>query len=234
MAGLYCGTSGFSYPSWKPGFYPEKLPSKKFLEHYSTRLNAVEINYSFRRLLPESIVENWIRDTPEGFLFAPKAHQKLTHFQRLKRSEFTREFFDSLNILEQRNRLGPVLFQTPPNLSCDLPRLEEFLLDFPEGVRCAFEFRNPSWFVDPVYELLESRGIALCLAESEKLVAPERITADFVYFRLRKGEYSKEERQLITEKIRQFREDGKDVFVFFKHEDDPAGALYAEEILNSQ
>lgn len=234
MPKLYCGTSGFSYPSWKPDFYPDKLAAKKFLSYYATRLNAVEVNFSFRRLLPESTVTNWMADTPDGFLFAPKAHQKLTHFLRLQRNEFTKVFFDSLNTLRMQKRLGPVLFQTPPNLSCDLSRLEEFLLDFPEDIRCTFEFRHASWFDEKVYQLLESRNIALCLAESEKLVVPDRVTADFVYFRLRKSEYSAEERTEIASRVKNLLSQKKDVFVFFKHEDDPAGALYAEELLNGQ
>jgi uncharacterized protein YecE (DUF72 family) len=234
MAQLVAGTSGFAYPLWKPEFYPEKLPQKKFLGHYAGRLNGVEINYTFHRLPSASTLEGWLSDTPEGFSFALKAHQRLTHLQRLTRSEFTRVFFDAIDALRVRKRLGPILFQLPPNLPSDLDKLKEFALDIPEGVRCAFEFRNKSWFDEPVYEFLASRGFALCLAESDKLVVPERVTADFVYFRLRKAEYSPEDRAGIAARCEALLGDGKDVYVFFKHEDDPAGALYAEALLQGQ
>lgn len=232
MSSLIVGTSGFSYPSWKPAFYPDKLPSKKFLNHYSTRLNGVELNYTFHRLPSPSSIEGWLADTEPGFTFVLKAHQKITHFQRLTPgSEFTQVFFKAIDPLRLQRRLGPVLFQLPPNLACDLPRLEGFLNDIPEDVRCAFEFRNPSWFQDPVYRLLASRKIALCLAESDKLVVPKEVTADFVYLRLRKSEYLPEERAEIAAQVKQLLASGKDVFVFFKHEESPAGALYAEELL---
>jgi uncharacterized protein YecE (DUF72 family) len=233
VAPLVAGTSGFSYPTWKPDFYPADLPAKKFLAHYATRLNGVEINYTYHRLPSASTLEGWLNETPPGFVFALKAHQKLTHIQRLQRSDFTRVFFNAIDALRVKDRLGPVLFQAPPNLALDLERLRDFLEDFPSDVRCAFEFRNKSWFVDPVYELLESRGIALCLAESDKLVVPERITADFVYFRLRKESYSSEERAEIAAKVGALRASGKGCYVFFKHEDTPAGALHAEELLKS-
>lgn len=234
MAHLYSGTSGFSYPSWKPDFYPEKLPAKKFLSHYSTRLNAVEINYTFHRLPSPATLEGWLADTQPGFVFVLKAHQRLTHLQRLARSEFTSAFFQSVDVLRVKGRMGPVLFQLPPNLPCDLAKLEDFLQDVPGDVRCAFEFRHKSWFEEPVYEVLAKRGIALCLAESDKLVVPERVTSDFVYFRLRKSDYSPADRAEIAQKTSELLAGGKDVFVFFKHEENPAGAVYAEELLNGQ
>jgi uncharacterized protein YecE (DUF72 family) len=234
MARLYSGTSGFAYPTWKPDFYPEKLAQKKFLAHYATQLNAVEINYTFHRLPSASTVEGWVSSTAEGFQFALKAHERLTHFQRLERSEFTGVFFQAIDALRVQKRIGPVLFQLPPNLPCDPAKLEAFLADVPAEVRCAFEFRHRSWFDDAVYRILESRRIALCLAESEKLVVPETITADFVYFRLRKTDYPAEERAEIRERVNRILASGRDVYVFFKHEDTPAGALYARELLNTQ
>ncbi|MBL8293808.1 MAG: DUF72 domain-containing protein [Bryobacterales bacterium] len=235
MPRLVAGTSGFSYPSWKPAFYPEKLASKKFLSHYATRLNGVELNYTFHRLPSAASLESWLADTAPGFTFCLKAHQRITHFQRLAPgAEFTHVFFKAIDPLRVHQRLGPVLFQLPPNLACDLPRFEAFLKDIPDDIPCAFEFRNKSWFDDAVYKLLESRGIALCLAESDKLVVPEHITAGFVYFRLRKTEYSAEDRAAIAAKAATLVKDGKDVYVFFKHEESPDGALYAEELLQSQ
>ena len=232
MARLYSGTSGFAYPSWKPEFYPEKLPSAKFLSYYSGRLNAVEINYTFRRLPSASTLEKWVTETRTGFLFPLKAHMRITHILRLKPSEFTEVFFKAIDPLRSAGRLGPVLFQLPPALKCDPALLAEFLATLPRDIRCAFEFRHASWLADPIYSLLQQHGRALCLAESEKLVVPEVITADFVYSRLRKDDYSVEERQEIAGRVEQLLANQKDVYVFFKHEETPAGAVYAEELLH--
>jgi len=233
MARLYCGTSGFAYPSWKPDFYPAKLPAKAFLRHYAGRLNAVEINYTFRRLASAATLEAWIGATPAGFVFCPKAHMRITHIQRLQKAEFTGLFFKALEPLRIARRLGPVLFQLPPQFRADAAVLNEFLDGLPDGLACAFEFRHASWLNAEVYAALESHGAALCLAESEKLAIPEVLTAAFVYSRLRKADYSPEERTEIAEHVRQLRAGGRDCYVFFKHEETPAGAVYAEELLRS-
>jgi uncharacterized protein YecE (DUF72 family) len=231
MPSLFAGTSGFAYPSWKPDFYPANLAQKKFLGHYATRLNAVEINYTFRHLPSTSTLENWVAATPAGFVFACKAHQRITHILRLKDSEFIPAFFRAIDPLRSARRLGPVLFQLPPNFKCDPPLLVAFLEKLPPEVRCAFEFRNQTWLCDDVYRLLEKHGVALCLAESEKFEVPKVITAGFVYTRLRKDDYTPEERAQISADVQKLLADGRDVYVFFKHEDTPAGALYAEELL---
>jgi len=233
MASLFCGTSGFAYATWKPGFYPAKLPAKGFLEFYAGRLNSVEINYTFRRLPSAATLEAWVKATPASFVFCPKAHMRITHIQRLQKAEFTDLFFKALEPLRIARRLGPVLFQLPPQLRADAGVFGQFLDDLPRGLACAFEFRHQSWLNAEIYGLLERHGVALCLAESEKLVIPEVLTAAFVYSRLRKAEYSPEERQEIAERVRQLRAGGRDCYVFFKHEETPAGALYAEELLGS-
>ncbi len=233
MAQIYAGTSGFAYASWKPDFYPQKLPSKDFLKHYATRLNCVEINYTFRQLPSASTLENWVNATPAGFVFACKAHQRITHIQRLKESEFTEVFFKAIDPLRSARRLGPVLFQLPPNCKADAALLAGFLEKLPRDLRYAFEFRNQSWLNDEVYKILEKHGVALCLAESEKFEVPHVITANFVYSRLRKEGYSPEERAEIVARVRRLLEEGRDVYVFFKHEETPAGALYAEDVLKS-
>lgn len=233
MASLYTGTSGFAYPSWKPEFYPDKLPAKKFLSYYATRLNAVEVNYTFRRLPSASTLENWVNDTRAGFVFPLKAHMRITHILRLKPSEFTEVFFRAIDPLRTARRLGPVLFQLGPAFKCDQALLSDFLATLPRDMRCAFEFRHASWLNDGVYGLLEKHGIALCLAESEKLTIPKVITSNFVYSRLRMPEYSAEDRKEIAEHVQQLLETGRDVYVFFKHEETPAGALYAEELLKA-
>jgi uncharacterized protein YecE (DUF72 family) len=232
MATLFAGTSGFAYSAWKPAFYPKEVASKQFLNYYSQRLNAVEINYTFRRLPAASTLAGWIEATPVGFVFAIKAHQRITHFQRLKNSEeFSTAFFDSIEPLLNARKLGPVLFQLPPQLHCDAALLAGYLAIVPRTVRIAFEFRHTSWLNDEVYGLLMKHNVCLCLAESEKLEIPHVITADFVYFRLRKPEYAPEDRKAIAAGVRKILEQGKDAFVFFKHEDTPDGAFHAEELL---
>lgn len=233
MAQLYSGTSGFAYPRWKPEFYPPKLPAKKFLSYYCERLNAVEINYTFRRLPSATTLENWVNETRAGFVFCVKAHMRITHIQRLKRSEFTDVFFRAIDPLRASRRLGTVLFQLPPALKCDEALLADFLPTLPRDVRSAFEFRHDSWLKESIYQLLEKHGVALCLAESEKLVVPKVITADFVYSRLRMPEYSPEERSDIAARTSELLSQGHDLYVFFKHEDTPQGALYAEELLKN-
>ncbi len=231
MAQLYSGTSGFAYATWKPDFYPQKLPQKEFLAHYASRLNAVEINYTFRRLPSASTLENWVSATPPGFRFAVKAHQRITHIQRLKPSEFTEVFFRAVDPLRASGRLGAVLFQLPPNLKCDTGLLKDFLATLPADIQSAFEFRNTGWLCEEVYGMLHEHRISLCLAESDKLEIPRVVTADFVYSRLRKSEYSAEERREIAQRAQEQTNGGKDIYVFFKHEETAAGALYAEEIL---
>jgi uncharacterized protein YecE (DUF72 family) len=233
MAKLFAGTSGFAYPSWKPDFYPPKCPAKDFLKYYATRLNAVEINYTFRQLPKATTLENWIAATPEGFTFVCKAHQRITHILRLRESEFTDVFFKAIDPLRATRRLGPVLFQLAPNLKADLPLLAAFVEKLPKDIRCAFEFRNKSWLTDEVYRLFEKHGIALCLAESDKFEVPEVLTAGFVYVRLRKEDYSPEERAEVAERVRGMLAGSRDVYVFFKHEDTPAGVVYAEELLKA-
>ena len=232
MATLYAGTSGFAYPAWKPGFYPEKLAAKKFLSHYATRLNAVEANYTFRRLPSAAVLEGWVAQTPAHFRFVVKAHQRLTHIDRLVVSEFTAVFFRAIDPLRVMGRLGPVLVQLPPNLAMDTERLAAFLAAAPEDIQLAFEFRNKSWFCEETYEVLAKRGAALCWAESEKLVVPERLTAPFAYLRLRKEEYPAEERSALSTKVKGLVDAGQNVYAFFKHEESPAGALYAEQLLS--
>jgi len=228
---VYVGTSGWAYAAWKPQFYPEKLAQKKFLEHYSSRLNAVEVNYTFRQIASEKTLLNWITETPAGFRFSVKAHQTITHIRRLKNThDALRRFLDSIQPLASAGKLGPVLFQLPPNLKSDPVLLDEFLDQLPRALRATFEYRHESWFADPIFEVLRKHNAALCLAESDELAAPDVQTADFSYYRLRKSEYSADERRAIAERVRD-ETDGRDVFAFLKHEERPESPLYAEEIL---
>lgn len=232
---LFAGTSGYSYPSWKPEFYPKTVPSAKFLEYYATRLNLVEVNYTFRQLAKGATFTKWAGCTPPGFVFAPKAHNKITHILRLANAEeFTRVFFDSLEPLRKDGKLGPILFQLPPAMKCDLERLNQFISFLPSHCRYTFEFRHESWFTEAVFNTLRNHNVALCLAENEKLETPEITTADFIYYRLRKPEYSDAEVDQLSTRIAARRKSGLDVYALFKHEETPAGAFCAERLLASQ
>src|SRR5579872_4499286 len=191
MGKVYAGTSGWAYPQWKPDFYPAKLPAAKFLGYYATRLNSVELNYTFRRFPTQKLLTGWIAATPENFKFAVKANQAITHIKRLKDvAETTEKFLSALQPLAEAQKLGPVLFQLPPFLKCDLSRLQDFLVALPAGFRPVFEFRHESWFSEDVFAVLRKFNAGLCQAESEKLDTPDVQTADFCYLRLRKQTYS--------------------------------------------
>jgi uncharacterized protein YecE (DUF72 family) len=234
MAQLYAGTSGWAYPSWKPEFYPAKLPQKNFLQYYATQLNAAEVNFTFRQLVKETTAQKWIAETPAGFRFSVKAHQVITHIKRLKKTEdFIPRFLSTIEPLAQAGKLGPVLFQLPPNLKADAILLGEFLSTLPRGVASAFEFRHTSWFTDEIFDLLKSSNRALCVAETEERVTPDVVTADFCYYRYRKPSYTPEERQTMVNRIQEHRSQGRDVFAYFKHEETPQGALYAADIFKT-
>ena len=234
MATLFAGTSGFAYPAWKPEFYPADVAASKFLQHYAGRLNCVEINYTFRRTPSASTLESWVQGTPPGFVFAVKAHQRITHQRRLQDAgEATAFFLSALEPLRAAGRLGPVLFQLPPYLHRDVERLETFLELLPAGLRATVEFRHQSWLTDEVFDLLRRHGVALCVAESEKLEVPEVVTAGFVYERLRKPSYSDDDLAAIAARTRGFLADGLDVYLVFKHDETAAGALEAEWLLQA-
>jgi len=234
MATLFAGTSGFAYDAWKPGFYPAKLPAKQFLAHYAERLNCVEINYTFRRLPSASTLANWVEATRPGFLFAVKANMRITHIQRLKNAEeSTALFLKMIDPLRTSRRLGPILFQLPPAVKCDVGLLRAYLELLPPDMRYAFEFRHASWLAEPVYEALREKNVSLCLAESERLEVPEVITADFVYYRLRKPDYSEADVDAIRARALELVATGRDLYLMFKHEETPDGALHAERVLKA-
>ncbi len=234
MPQLYVGTSGWAYPSWKPDFYPDKLAQKKFLNYYASKLNAVEVNYTFRQLVKETTVQNWLAETPDHFRFTIKAHQVLTHIKRLKgTAEFLQRFLGTLEHIERAGRLGPLLFQLPPNFKADQMVLADFLKALPRTVRAAFEFRHESWFTDATWETLRERNIALCVAETEERNTPDVVTADYAYYRYRKPTYTAEERSAMVARMQEHRTAGRDVFAYFKHEETPEGALYAVDVLKA-
>jgi uncharacterized protein YecE (DUF72 family) len=210
------GTSGFSYPAWRGGFYPEKMPPAKMLAYYAERLAAVEINNTFYRMPTAEVLQRWSEETPAGFRFALKSPRQITHDKRLV------EVGAAVDRLAEVARalgekLGPVLFQLPPNQRKDLPRLDSFLAALPAGLQGALEFRHASWFSDDVYDCLRTRRAALCLAESDELETPLEATADWGYLRLRRLDYDQAAiaRWASYLQARSWSE----AYVFFKHED---------------
>jgi uncharacterized protein YecE (DUF72 family) len=232
MAQLFVGTSGWAYPSWKPAFYPEKLTQTKFLPYYASQLNTVEVNLTFRQLLKETTAQKWIQQTPQTFRFAIKAHQVITHIKRLKNTEdFLPRFLTTIEPLARAGKIGPVLFQLPPNMKADRELLGAFLANIPRGVQVAFEFRNESWFTDDIFSCLKQHNRALCVAETEERITPDVVTADFCYYRYRKPEYSREERSAMVGRMNEHLSVGRDTYAYFKHEETPQGALYAVDVL---
>jgi uncharacterized protein YecE (DUF72 family) len=232
MAQLFAGTSGWAYPTWKPDFYPEKLAQKKFLGYYATKLNTVEVNFTFRQLVKETTIQNWLAETPAHFRLGVKAHQVITHIKRLKGTEeFVSRFLATIEPLAAAGKLGPVLFQLPPNLKADSALLKDFLAILPRAVPTAFEFRHDSWFSDATWALLKSANAGLCVAETEIRTTPDVVTTDFAYYRFRKPTYTGDERQAMVDRMHQHIAEGRNVFTYFKHEETPQGALYAVELL---
>jgi uncharacterized protein YecE (DUF72 family) len=227
---LRIGTSGWSYPTWKPAFFPDKLPSKRFLEFYATQLNAVELNATFRRMPTAGAIAGWVGSTPPDFRFAVKAHQSITHIKRLKNAEESLRFFlQSLEPMRQSEKLGPILLQVPPNLKADTGLLEAFVQLLPHAYQFAFEFRHVTWFTDPVYEILHKKNVALCWAESEKIETPQVATASFLYYRLRLPAFTQAQIAKVADELKDQRQT-HGVYAFFKHEDEPEGALNAVRV----
>jgi uncharacterized protein YecE (DUF72 family) len=226
---LYVGTSGYSYKEWKGAFYPEKLPAKKMLAYYGEHFHTVEINYTFRRLPTEAILKTWSDAVAADFRFALKAPEWITHRKRLKDAgDMLANFLEMAARLKQR--LGPILFQLPPNFKKDAPRLQEFLELLPTKHRAAFEFRHASWFDDEVFQLLRDHNVALCIADADDdLEVPVVGTADWGCLRLRRPDYDDAVLKTWWKQIRQH--DWCDAFVFFKHEDEAKGPLFAQRLL---
>ncbi|MFL6439629.1 MAG: DUF72 domain-containing protein [Terriglobales bacterium] len=231
MHRVHIGTSGWAYSSWKPDFYPAKTPASKFLDYYSTQLNCVEVNYTFRARAAVTTLQNWATVTPDGFTFVAKAHQRITHIKRLTDVEQDVDaFFASLQPLLHARKLGPVLFQLPPNLKADPERLAKFLNSLPKDAPSAIEYRNQSWFDERIYGLMREHNVALCIAESDDLAVPEVFTANFAYYRLRKSDYSEKEIDEVEQRLRAAAQE-RDVYAFLKHEETPEGAINARTLL---
>jgi uncharacterized protein YecE (DUF72 family) len=232
----YIGCSGWAYTSWKPGFYPANVPSKKFLEYYATRLNSVEVNYTFRSLPSSTVLASWLSVTHPDFRFSFKAPQRITHILRLKScAAALADFARSIQPVIEAKRFGTTLFQLPPNFKADLQRLESFLAEAaPADLRIAFEFRHESWFAEEfaedMYSILRKYGAALCVAESDELITPDIVTAPFTCYRFRKSDYSPKQLETVRDLLQQRSQTGE-VFAYFKHEEEPTGALRAAAVL---
>jgi len=226
---LYVGTSGYSYKEWKGPFYPEDLPDKQMLRFYGERLRTVEINNTFYRMPKASVLEAWGEEVPSDFKFVLKASQRITHMQRLKDAD------DSLAYLLKvaaalGKRLGPLLFQLPPNFKKDAARLKDFLARFPSDRRAALEFRHESWFDQEIFDLLRDHQAALCIAEAEEGVEiPFVSTANWGYLRLRRPDYGDPELTTWINRVRQ--QNWQEAFIFFKHEDEGKAPQMAKRFL---
>ena len=228
---LWIGTSGFQYAEWKGTFYPEDMPTSKMLPYYAERFATTEINYSFHRIPSGKTIEGWFKATPDRFKFSLKAPQKVTHWAKLRNCGDTLRFFHQV-ICDLETKLGCVLFQLPPTLKKDAPLLEAFLADVPDGMRCAFEFRDPAWFSDDVYELLKRTNAALCVADSEKVATPAIATADYGYLRLRREDYQDVDIARWADAVRARAAHWSDAFVYFKHEASGIGPKFAKQMID--
>lgn len=225
---VHVGTSGYNFPEWKGTFYPEKMPESQMLEYYAQRLATVEVNYTFYRMPNAKTVAGWDAATPASFTFVLKAPQRITHIARLKDiDDPLRYFLDVARKLGKK--LGPVLFQLPPNFKRDVGRLGDLLTQFPPDIRCAWEFRHESWFSDDVYEVLKAGNAALCVADTEAGHTPLVATADFGYFRLRDEGYTKKDLEQWAGQVRELGKRWRDAYVFFKHEESGIGPKLALE-----
>ena len=223
------GTSGYSYAEWKGNFYPEKIAARDMLRYYAERFPTVEINNTFYRMPRQTLIDGWAAQVPESFTFVIKASQRITHIKRLKDcGELLGFLFGVTATLGPR--LGPLLFQLPPNFRKDVPRLRGFFEQMPERRRVAFEFRHASWFDDETFAALRDHGAALCVADTgEEPVAPLAATADWGYLRLRREDFSDAELGEWAKRIT--AQPWSEAFVFLKHEEEGRGPRLAARLI---
>jgi len=223
---IWVGTSGYNYPEWKGSFYPSDLPAAKMLPYYAARFPTVEINYTFYRMPNEKLVAGWAAQTPSPYKLTLKAPRRITHDNRLKNvGSLVSGFCQVAGTLG--DKLGALLFQLPPNLKKDVETFDAFLAELPPKVCAAFEFRHPSWLDDEIFARLASRNLALCVADSEKMSTPVRVTADYTYFRLRDEGYRPDDIARWGDTIAETTARSRDVFVYFKHEEQGKGPEFA-------
>jgi uncharacterized protein YecE (DUF72 family) len=229
---ILVGTSGYNYPEWKGSFYPSDLPAAKMLPYYAGKFRTVEINYTFYRMPTPKLIAGWRAQVPADFRFTLKAPKRITHDKRLRPADAGEAL---QGFITAASELGPqmaaLLFQLPPNFKKDLPLLKEFLSLLPPKTTAAFEFRNASWLDEEVFDALRARNIALCIADSESRETPQVSTADYAYLRLRDEGYGDADIARWTDTARKLSETAKDVFVYFKHEDEGKGAAFGQQMM---
>jgi uncharacterized protein YecE (DUF72 family) len=229
--GIWVGTSGYNYPEWKGSFYPQKLPAAQMLPYYAERFPTVEINNTFYRMPTEKAVGGWSAATPERFRLTLKAPKWITHDARLRDCALPVQRF--LAVAETLgSKLGALLFQLPPFFKKDLAVFDAFLETLPAHLTATFEFRNASWFDDAVYERLKAKDLALCIADSEKLSTPVELTAGYAYFRLRDEGYTPADIARWADVIRERAAACREVFVYFKHEEEGKGPEFARRLID--
>jgi uncharacterized protein YecE (DUF72 family) len=226
---ILVGTSGYSYPEWKGSFYPPNLAAAKMLPFYAQHFDTVEINATFYRMPTAKTVAAWASQVPPHFRFTLKASKRITHDKRLKNvGDSVRGFLAAA--AELGPQLATVLFQLPPNFKQDLAVFDAFLETLPPGLCAAFEFRNQSWWNDDVYARLRARNLALCVADSEARSTPVVTTADYGYLRLRDEGYQDDDIARWADVVRDLDTRLKDVFVYFKHEDEGKGPEFGQAL----
>jgi uncharacterized protein YecE (DUF72 family) len=229
MARYWIGTSGYTHKEWKDTFYPASLADQDQLGFYAARFASVELNYTFYRTPSVRTLQGWAKETPELFAFTLKAPRTITHDLRLRdAADAVSDFCDTTRAL--KSKLGALLFQVPPFLKRDLPRLEDFLHQMPPGFNVAFEFRNPSWLADEVYDCMRRFDVALCVVHAPDRPVPWEATAGFGYFRLRQPDYSDEDLQDCARRIADLARGWREVFVYFKHEAAGRGPVLAGKL----
>lgn len=214
---LLAGTSGFAFKEWKGPFYPDDIKNDGMLDFYAGKFPTVEINNTFYRLPKEPVLLDWASQVPESFTFAIKASQKITHFTRLKPECADAVAFLMKNTKVLGPRLGPILFQLPPNLKKDLPRLQAFLALLPDDRKYTIEFRNDTWFEDDVFETLRTRDVAMCITEQPEFTGAVVATATWGYARLHKLDYTATELARWAKRIAAMP--WSDAFIYFKHDE---------------
>ena len=228
---LWAGASGYAFKEWQGSFYPEKIAPDAMLPFYAERLPSVEINNTFYQMPKAAVLEKWVQAVPAAFRFAVKASRRITHDARLKADDAA----DSVQYLYRMlqslgDHRGPVLFQTPPFLKKDVPRLAEFIALLPDGHRAAFEFRHDSWFADDVYDTLKTAAASLCLSEREDHGLPPLVeTAPWGYVRLRLEHYTDAQLAEWAARLRETR--WQDTYAYFMHE--PTAPAYAQALLSA-
>jgi len=226
---FWIGTSGYNYLEWRGSFYPPDLAPAKMLPYYAARFRTVEINYTFYRMPTEKLVSGWAAQTPSPYKLTLKAPRRITHDSRLRGvGDLVDGFCRVAATLD--DKLGALLFQLPPSARKDLPLFDAFLDQLPPRLCAAFEFRHQSWLDEDVFRRLEAKGLALCVADSEKMSTPVRVTTDYAYFRLRDEGYTADDISRWAETIQTATRACRDVFVYFKHEEQGKGPELAAQL----